>query len=97
LPVVVVVALSVDVNLIGLSRPDCLAASSLHDEVVSDGVSDTKLCVSSKPSSFSSCDSSLVVGVLSTVDEGMRKMSFAFHSRSGVGDFKLLIASRTSS
>lgn len=31
---------------------------SLHDEVLSlpcDGVSDTRLCVSSKPSSFSSC------------------------------------------
>jgi hypothetical protein len=68
-------------------------ASSLHDDVVNDGVSETKLCVSSKPSSFSSCEINLPEGEFDAV----RNDSRMFHSRSGVGDFKLLIASRTSS
>lgn len=67
-------------------------ASSLHEDVVNDGVSDTRLCVSSKPSSFNSCDVNLLVA-----DAPVRKPSLTFHSRSGVGDFKLLMASRTSS
>lgn len=84
-----VAPLSVDVNLAGFSR--CIFASSLHDDVVNDGVSDTRLCVSSKPSSFNSCEISLL-------DNGpVRNVSLTFHSRSGVGDFKLLMASRTSS
>lgn len=77
-------------NLTGFSR--CVFASSLHDDVVKEGVSDTRLWVSSKPSSFNSCE------IILLDDNGpVRKASFAFHSRSGVGDFKLLMASRTSS
>lgn len=53
-------------------------------------MSETRLWVSSNPSSFNSCEISLL-------DESGRKASFALHSRSGVGDFKLLMASRTSS
>lgn len=79
-----------DGNFEGLSR--CVFASSLHEEVVSDGVSETRLCVSSNPSSFNSCEMILLVDI----GPG-RKTSLTFHSRSGVGDFKLLMASRTSS
>lgn len=77
-------------NFEGFSRS--VLASSLHEDVVNDGVSETRLCVSSNPSSLSSCEMILVV-----VTGPGRKESFGFHSRSGVGDFKLLMASRTSS
>lgn len=40
------------------------AASSLQDDVVSDGVSETKLCVSSNPSSLSSCVIPLVDNII---------------------------------
>lgn len=81
-----VATLSADASLDGF-----VLASSLHDDVVKEGVSETRLCVSSNPSSLSSCEIILL-------DIGpTRKTSFAFHSRSGVGDFRLLMASRTSS
>lgn len=83
-------AVSDAANLAGF--PFCVFASSLHDDVVNDGVSETRLCVSSNPSSFSSCEMILLDDI-----GPVRKASFGFHSRSGVGDFKLLMASRTSS
>lgn len=88
-----VAALSVDVNRTGFAR---FILSSLQEDVLSlpcDGVSETRLCVSSNPSSFSSCD----INLLQVFSPLVLNNSFEVHSLSGVGDFKLLMASRTSS
>lgn len=98
-----VVALSDDVMRNGRTRcfgvVNLMSACSLQDDVLSlpcDGVSDTKLCVSSNPSSFSSWldDDTFVADALSLIiSRG------GLHTRSGVsvGDFRFRIASRTSS
>lgn len=60
---VVVGVLTIVLGRVSLTA-DSLLLSSLHEDVVSDGVSDTRLCVSSNPSSLSSWEVILLVGMV---------------------------------
>jgi hypothetical protein len=91
----VVAALSDEIKRFGFARFVLAFASccwSAHEELLSlpwDGVSETRLCVSSNPSSFNSLVTLSFVAVVNSRG--------GLQLRSGVGDFRLRIASLTSS